>query len=99
MLQVKRKIGGTFDTAKKVMQEETFFFGTFKNATISLQQFLKKSTSVDLTGLCHCVLCDSACVPVCSELAAAVHRREDALLHTWPRLRYISRQNLNKNGQ
>ena len=35
-------------------------------------------------------------VPVCWELAAAVHRTEGALLQTWPLLRCISPENLKK---
>lgn len=45
--------------------------------------------------LCVCVC---ACVPVCSELAVAIHQRGDALLHTWPLLRYISPGSLKIKG-
>lgn len=45
----------------------------------------------------HRVCPRSVLVPVCWALAAVVHQRGDALLHTWPLLRYISPESLKIN--
>lgn len=80
---------------------EKFLNGNVQQHICQLRKEKRKSISKQAAKIFHILVHTSlklnfacnrphTCVPVCSEPAAAIHRRGDALLHTWRLLRYIS---------